>query len=407
MKSSIEFVSKCGNHYLYDFNCNIGILLHPILFNYIIEGYEIDEDNSILSTYYKEKYQYLQKHGFFQTYSFERNISRLLSEQNIIYQMANTEQLTFEVTEKCNLDCSYCCYGDLYIHHKKREKRSLDFNTATSIIDFCFSLWNSEKNKSKKKNIFIGFYGGEPLLNFEVIEQIVNYVKNKDIYKRVHFTMTTNSILLDKYIDFLVVNNFQLLLSLDGNSSNNVYRKKKNGENSFDLVCKNIDKLYKQYPIFFEQNVNFNAVLHNANSVEDIYCFIKNRYNKIPLLSELNTYGIANKKRKDFNNMYVNYENSILSSAFKKELISNLFVSIPKDTEFGHCCCSYSNPRFEHMFKLNSSTDEHGMCNTVDVTVFASLEYMCEELRSELRRISTKGKMLYDRTESKVLLDFF
>ena len=49
MKSSIEFVSKCGNHYLYDFNCNIGILLHPILFNYIIEGYEIDEDNSILT----------------------------------------------------------------------------------------------------------------------------------------------------------------------------------------------------------------------------------------------------------------------------------------------------------------------------------------------------------------------
>ena len=85
-----------------------------------------------------------------------------------------------------------------------------------------------------------------------------------------------------------------------------------------------------------------------------------------------------------------------------------LYHMVPsKDTEFGHCCCSYSNPRFEHMFKLNSSTDEHGMCNTVDVTVYASLEYMCEELRDELRRISTKGKMLYDRTESKVLLDFF
>lgn len=85
-----------------------------------------------------------------------------------------------------------------------------------------------------------------------------------------------------------------------------------------------------------------------------------------------------------------------------------LYHMVPsKDTEFGHRCCSYSNPRFEHMFKLNSSTDEHGMCNTVDVTVYASLEYMCEELRSELRRISTKGKMLMTVLKARFFLTSF
>lgn len=85
-----------------------------------------------------------------------------------------------------------------------------------------------------------------------------------------------------------------------------------------------------------------------------------------------------------------------------------LYHMVPsKETMFGHCCCSYSNPRFEHMFKFNSSTDEQGLCNTIDVTVYDSLEYMCEELRSELKRISSRGNMLYDRTDSRVLLDFF
>lgn len=85
-----------------------------------------------------------------------------------------------------------------------------------------------------------------------------------------------------------------------------------------------------------------------------------------------------------------------------------LYHMVPsRDTLFGHRCCSYSNPRFEHMFKLNSSTDDQGLCHELHVTVYASLEYMCEELRSELKRVASRGHMLFDRTESRLLMDFF
>lgn len=329
IEATIEFESKHGNRYLYDFNHNVGILIHPLLSKVIKNRGERCIDDRDWDLYYQKKYHFLQKYGWFEDYSFEKNVSKQLTEQDVINQVANTEQLTFEVTENCNLNCLYCGFGELYSHHAKRGFRNLNFNTAVLIIDYCFSLWNSEKNRSKRRNIYIGFYGGEPLLNFKIIEQIVHYVQNKDVYKRIRFAMTTNSILLDRYMDFLVDNKFHLLLSLDGNSSNNVYRRKKNGDTSFELVCKNIDKLYKKYPIYFNQYVNFNAVLHNANSVEDIYNFIKTKYDKIPQISELNTYGIVKQKRKDFDRMFVNCERSIMSSVDRQELVKNLFISIP------------------------------------------------------------------------------
>lgn len=85
--------------------------------------------------------------------------------------------------------------------------------------------------------------------------------------------MTTNAVLLEQYMDFLVKNNFEILISLDGNKYNDSYRVFKNGNSSFDTVISNIDKLYSSYPAYFIQNVKFNSVLHNRNSVKDANTF--------------------------------------------------------------------------------------------------------------------------------------
>ena len=69
--------------------------------------------------------------------------------------------------------------------------------------------------------------------------------------------MTTNAVLLDKYMDFLVENNFEILISLDGDKFNDSYRTFKNGTGSFDTVISNIDKLQSTYPIFFDKNIKF------------------------------------------------------------------------------------------------------------------------------------------------------
>jgi len=73
--------------------------------------------------------------------------------------------------------------------------------------------------------------------------------------------MTTNAVLLDKYMAFLVENEFEMLISLDGNRYNDSYRMFKTGKTSFDKVVANVDRLYTKYPSYFKDKVNFNSVL--------------------------------------------------------------------------------------------------------------------------------------------------
>lgn len=116
--------------------------------------------------------------------------------------------------------------------------------------------------------------------------------------------MTTNGVLLNKYMDFLVHNNFDLLISLDGDRKGHSYRVFHNGRESFDIVLGNIDSLYNNYPDFFKNNVKFNSVLHDRNSVKDIHSFISSRYNKKPMISELNIFGINKERLKEFKSLY-------------------------------------------------------------------------------------------------------
>ena len=132
---------------------------------------------------------------------------------------------------------------------------------------------------SAKRNVYISFYGGEPLLNMPFIESIVEYIGKLNCrFRDFTFSMTTNALLLERYMDFLVTNRFMLLISLDGDDYNTSYRVSKGDKPAYADIIRNIDALRNKYPAYFEQNVNFNAVLHNRNSVSEIYHFFKVRY---------------------------------------------------------------------------------------------------------------------------------
>lgn len=128
----------------------------------------------------------------------------------------------------------------------------------------------------------IGFYGGEPLLNFSLIRNIVEYCET--MKHKIHFgyTITINAVILDKYADYLVKNNFLIVISLDGNERNHSYRIDRDGINSFNSVISNVDLLRNKYPDYFDKNVTFNAVLHDRNMVEEINNYIFQRYGKNP-----------------------------------------------------------------------------------------------------------------------------
>lgn len=256
-------------------------------------------------------------------------MSAYLTSKQIKSALANTPQITFEVTDACNLRCEYCAYGKLYSDYDNREDKVLSVEAAKRFIDYMTALWDSPENHSIYNNVYVSFYGGEPLLNMPFIKEIVSYLDTGGRAKHFAYSMTTNAMLLDRHMDFLVEHDFSLLISLDGNAENNSYRVKADGKPSFEQVTNNIDKIQAIYPDFFEKKVNFNAVLHDRNSVDNIHGFIKGRYGKTPLIGDINDIGIRDDMKEEFKRMYRNSYESLFQSENYDEIEKEMFLSSP------------------------------------------------------------------------------
>ena len=191
-----------------------------------------------------------------------------VTQKMVLKSLSLTPQIVLEVTQNCNLSCTYCCYGKYYNIRKSITK------TKVNIVE-CLETLIDQRNKNEiKADLHISFYGGEPLLRFDLISDCVKLVRKKLPDVNITFGMTTNGLLLSKHLDYLIENDFTLLISIDGNRGNNIYRIKKDGTESFEQVRDNIDTIYKKYPSFFKSNVFFSTVLHNKNNYIDVMDFI-------------------------------------------------------------------------------------------------------------------------------------
>lgn len=172
--------------------------------------------------------------------------------------LASTRNLlTLELTEACNLRCEYCCYGEHYHPVAKRDNRVMSLQTARDAVTAYIDL--------RPKMCAIGFYGGEPLLEFELLREIVafaeDYATERELEPR--FNITTNGTLLnDEVLHFLVKHSFNVLISLDGDKqSHDRYRvfADANGEPSergtFDVVMGNLRRFVDLYPDYRNRGI--------------------------------------------------------------------------------------------------------------------------------------------------------
>ncbi len=177
--------------------------------------------------------------------------------------------LCLHVAHDCNLKCKYCFAGEGE-YHGARGMMSLEVGKAA--IDFLV------KNSAHRKNIEVDFFGGEPLMNFEMVKGVVEYARSieAETGKNFRFTMTTNGVLLnDEIIDYLNANMYNVVLSLDGRpETNDKMRPTANGKGSYDIILPKFKKLVekrdgKQYYIrgtFTHHNLDFGQdVLHMAD----------------------------------------------------------------------------------------------------------------------------------------------
>ena len=177
--------------------------------------------------------------------------------------------LCLHVAHTCNLNCEYCFAGQGKYHGKDA---IMSFEVGKQALDFLV------KNSGTRKNLEVDFFGGEPLVNFDVVKQLVEYARSieKETGKHFRFTLTTNGMLLDDdVIDFLNKEMNNVVLSLDGRKEiNDAKRKKINGEGSYDIivpkfqnfVAKRGNKEYYMRGTFTRNNLDFTKdIFHMAD----------------------------------------------------------------------------------------------------------------------------------------------
>lgn len=337
--SLIKFKTSNNNQYLYSKE-HKSFLNIPEVFAEIIDLMENAISEELIIDQLNEKYEIkeIQYYLNFNTFLRENNylvykpsnINGRYSPEYLKHNLSNINQVIFEVTDNCNLACEYCGYGKFYDNYDNRTKKNLDFNTAKHLIDYIFTYVNSKQNNSTNKPLAFSFYGGEPLLNIDLIKKIVSYINSKTILNnRVRYTLTTNALLLRKHIDFLVENDFSILISLDGNYENSSYRVYHNNKNAFPEIYKNILFVKDNYPDYFEK-VRFNAVLHNRNSVEEIFNFFKAQFGKSPQISELHSSGVNESMIDEFWKCYKNTIKDAKASDKYEQINQEMFIEMPE-----------------------------------------------------------------------------
>jgi uncharacterized protein len=237
--------------------------------------------------------------------------------------------------------------------NENRGSRTLSFKKAKLLIDYMVTLWRDNHSKGCIQPVAIGFYGGEPLLNISFIKKVITYCEQlQDVGKHFHYVMTTNAMLLDKYMDYLVDKKFNLLISLDGDETAQSYRTDFMGNNSFERVFNNIKLLQKEHPSYFKEFVRFNSVLHNRNNIDTTHHFIMHNFAKVPTIALLNNSGIKTEKVKEFRDMYQNKMDSLMRNENCEAIELELFMTSPRVYRLAQYLYAYSGNIYSDMNSL-------------------------------------------------------
>lgn len=148
--------------------------------------------------------------------------------------------LCLNIIHDCNLKCKYCFADE---GEYKGCRKTMTAKVGKDAIDFVI------KNSGKRRNIEVDLFGGEPLMAFNTIKEIVDYAREQEkIHNKViRFTMTTNATLLnDEIMQYLDENMGNIILSLDGRKEvNDKVRIKVDGSGSYEKILPNIKKMVK------------------------------------------------------------------------------------------------------------------------------------------------------------------
>lgn len=181
----------------------------------------------------------------------------------------DVKALCLHVAHTCNLNCTYCFASQGNYHG---ERALMSYEVGKQALDFLIA------HSGARRNLEVDFFGGEPLMNWDVVKQLVAYARGREAEtgKNFRFTLTTNGVLVDdEVIDFCNREMHNVVMSLDGRKEvNDRFRKNYAGKGSYDTIVPKFQKFAKargkkSYYIrgtFTHHNTDFlNDILHMAD----------------------------------------------------------------------------------------------------------------------------------------------
>ena len=232
-----------GYNIVLDVNSGSVHVVDDIVYD-IIELYE-DNDSRKIKEVLSEKYQKADIDEALEEIEELKKSGQLFAEdtyKDVVVDFKNrktvVKAMCLHIAHDCNLACKYC-FAEEGEYHGRRALMSLE--VGKKALDFLI------ENSGNRRNLEVDFFGGEPLMNWEVVKELVRYgrSKEKEYDKNFRFTLTTNGVLLDdEVMEFVNKEMSNVVMSLDGRKEvNDKMRPFRNGKGSYDLIVPKFKKM--------------------------------------------------------------------------------------------------------------------------------------------------------------------
>lgn len=283
----------------------------------------------------------------------------------------NPEILILELTQQCNLRCKYCIYSGEYFHERGHQ----DIHMNEDMMDVIYNTYFSETHSPE----YISFYGGEPLLRFDLIQYIIKKVKTGGY--DTNFAMTTNGLLLEKdeILQFLMSNKVRLNISFDG-VNHDLYRKLQNGDCTSNRILKVLEKINELSEKYFIEYISLSITLTPPYSLMENARY----FNSDPMLSKLQ-YSVNMVNDTDttfFKNFDMKYEKKQLAEEY--HILADEYIEKIKLLPFHKALFSKTMLRIDsRIMELQKENYPKGQCEVGKHRLFVNAKgnkYMCERV---------------------------
>jgi uncharacterized protein len=156
------------------------------------------------------------------------------------------QTIVLNVTNQCNLSCQYCYeFGEDKVATPEGKPKFMAWETAKSSVDYLFA------ESQGRKSVHITFFGGETLMNFPLLKQVVAYARARaqELKVNIDFSLTTNATLLSpSIIEYLAENAIGVTVSMDGpKEMQDKFRVFSNGRGSYDIIKPKVQNLLAKH----------------------------------------------------------------------------------------------------------------------------------------------------------------